>query len=95
VKTRRTPRAALTAARYCGRDVVGDAERRNRLLGTREFYLSGTEMLCLLRSTFGLAPGAVFSLNRPQAGGGALVHRVEWRGLVFTSVSRRPFVLAC
>ena len=88
-------RGARLPARRGGRDVVGDAERRSRLLGTREFYVSGEEMLRLLRSVFGLVPGAVLSLNRPQAGGGKLVHRVEWRGLVFTSVSRKPFVLAC
>ncbi|MHC4914612.1 MAG: hypothetical protein ACYTGB_03890 [Planctomycetota bacterium] len=86
-------RAAAWKSGRAGGGVIDDALERRRLLGTREFYVSCEDMLRLLRSVFARAPRPVLSLNRLQDGGRGLVHRVEWDGMVFTCVSRRPFVV--
>jgi hypothetical protein len=76
-----------------GGDVIDGALEQRRLLGTMEFYVSFEDMLGLLRSLFLRGPGPVLFLNRLQAGGCGLVHRVEWDGMVFTCVTHRPFVV--
>jgi hypothetical protein len=73
--------------------VLDDALRRQALLGTTEFYVSPGEMLRVLKRALSELPRPVLSLNRPHAGGKSIVHRVEWRGLVFTSVSHRPLAV--
>ncbi len=78
-----------------GRDgsALADAIVRRRNLGTSEFFVSPTHMLQILRQALRESPRPVLSLNRPQVGGRRLVHRLEWRDLVFTCVTRRPLTV--
>jgi len=77
-----------------GGDILDDALRRQAMLGTTEFYVSPDEMLRVLRRALGELPRPVLSLNRPHLGGKSVIHRVEWRGLVFTSVSHQPLAIS-
>jgi hypothetical protein len=74
--------------------ILADALRRNRLLGTREFFLREGEMLSLLRYLVCQPPGPVVSLNRPHTAGQCFIHRAAWLGLTFVCVSFRPFMLS-
>ena len=74
-------------------DVLDDALRRQAMLGTSEFYVSPGEMLRVLRRALVEVPRPVLSLNRPHTGGKSIIHRVEWRGLVFTCVSHHPLAV--
>ena len=73
--------------------VVEDALDRWCTLGTSEFHISHKKMAQVLEYVLEQVPRPLLSLNRPQTGGGMLVHRVEWYGLVFTCISARPFVV--
>ncbi len=73
--------------------VLEDALDCRRILGSSEFYLSFEEMARVMESVIGRTPRPVLSLNRPQAGGRTLVHRIGWCGLVFSCVSYRPFIV--
>jgi hypothetical protein len=77
-----------------GEMLVAEAMVRRRRLGTSEFFVSSSHMLQLLRQALQELPRPVLSLNRPQVGGGKLVHRLEWRDLVFTCVTRKPLTIA-
>jgi len=74
-------------------DPLAEAIKRRHNLGTSEFYVSPTHMLQILRQALRELPRPVLSLNRPQVGGRRLVHRLEWRDLVFTCVTRRPLTV--
>jgi hypothetical protein len=74
--------------------LLADALKRRSMLGTSEFYLAAPDMIDLLRLALGELPRPVLSLNRPQTGGSTLVHRVVWRDLIFTCVTRRPLTVA-
>jgi hypothetical protein len=76
-----------------GGAVIEEAMHRQATLGTAEFYVSPVEMLGVLKRTLCELPRPVLSLNRPHAGGRSVIHRVEWRGLVFTCVSHRPLAI--
>jgi hypothetical protein len=71
-----------------------EAVHLNRLLGTREFFVSPRQILELLRDVLVLETRPHVSVNRPHAGGRGLVHSVEWQGLRFVSVTVRPIALA-
>jgi hypothetical protein len=58
-------------------------------VGTREFHVSPPEMAGLLNRALSGVPRPILSLNRPHTDGRNVVHRLEWRGLVFTCVSKR------
>ena len=64
------------------------------LLGTSDFFLPPEEMVKLLRHILRRTNRPRMSMNRPQVGGESLVHSVEWKGVIFKSVSTQPFVLA-
>ena len=65
------------------------ALEQQSMLGTREFYLRRSELNGVLRRLLGETPGPLLCLNRPHSSGKSVIHRVEWRGLVFTCVTRR------
>lgn len=67
--------------------------QRQRVLGTREFFLPPEDLLRLIRHMLGHASRPVLSLNRPQTGGSRLVHRIDWLGLSFRSISLRPITV--
>lgn len=67
--------------------------QRQRLLGTREFFLPPEDLICLLRHVLGHPSHPILSLNRPQTGGPRLVHRIDWLGLSFRSISLRPITV--
>jgi hypothetical protein len=71
-------------------EVIG----RHETLGTTDFYFPLKELVRLLDETLECLPRPVLSLNRPHSDGITMVHRVEWRGLVFSSTSPRPLVLS-
>ena len=75
----------------CG--ILDNVYQRQQVLGTREFFLSPEDMVRLLRHVLGQASRPILSLNRPQTGGPRLVHRVEWRGFSFRSISLRPITV--
>ncbi|MHC4247747.1 MAG: hypothetical protein ACYS9X_01335 [Planctomycetota bacterium] len=75
-------------------DWVDEAVLRNRLLGTREFYVPQRQLLELVRRVLASSARPHVSMNRPHTRGRGLVHNVEWRGLKFISVTTRPIVLA-
>jgi hypothetical protein len=73
---------------------LASVRHRQRVLGTKEFFVTQEDMIRLLRHMLGQASHPVLSLNRPQAGGPRLVHRIEWLGLIFRSVSLRPITVS-
>jgi hypothetical protein len=75
-------------------DWTDEAVLRNRLLGTKEFYVSQRHIVELLRRVLASSTRPSVSINRPHADGGGLVHNVEWNGLTFVSVTARPIILA-
>ena len=76
-----------------GPRLLAEAAGRQRVLGTKEFYLAPEEMVALLQHVLRRTTLPCLSLNRPQAGGTRLVHRLDWEGLRFVSVSVRPLLV--
>ena len=74
--------------------VLEEAASMRRLLGTTDFHVSFEEMTVLLGHVLPRATRPRVSLNRPQAGGGRLVHTLEWMGMRFTAVSARPILVS-
>ncbi len=64
-----------------------------RLMGTKEFFVSNDRMAQLVQYILQSACPSKVILNRPQVGGERLVHKIEWEGIRFFSVSRRPIAV--
>ncbi|HOX05261.1 MAG TPA: hypothetical protein PK280_02575 [Planctomycetota bacterium] len=74
--------------------ILNEAIRRERTLGTTEFFLREADMRSLVQHLLGRCPGTWMSLNNTHALGRGFLHRAEWMGLKFVSVSARPFMVA-
>ena len=76
-----------------GREFLDKVLAEQKLLGTREFYLSRGQFVALiewgLRGNLPLA----LRLNRPQVGTTRLLHRAAWRGVTFYCVSPTPLLI--
>lgn len=72
------------------RGVLVEALGRFRQVGTRDFFVPCQAMAGILNHILAGTTSPRMSLNRPQVGGGRLVHWVVWRGLRFICVSRSP-----
>ena len=82
-----------TAAPVPAPNVLGEAVRRHRLLGTREFCVSFADMAALVAYILASTTKPELSLNRPQVGGRRLVHRAQWQRLSFSCVSTRAMTV--
>ncbi|MBD3349840.1 MAG: hypothetical protein GF400_11695 [Candidatus Eisenbacteria bacterium] len=67
-----------------------DALATSELTGSTEFFVPVEKLIGMLRRILEGTTRPVVSINRPQVGGGGMIHSLEWRGLKFHSVSRRP-----
>ena len=67
-----------------------EVQRLSTLTSERDFYLPWTEFAELLAHVMRRDGRCRLSLNRRQAGSMGLMHRFEWRGMRFTTVSAEP-----
>jgi hypothetical protein len=67
-----------------------EAQKQMELLGSKDFYVSRTEMLKIVKHVISRVPAMRLIVNRPQTGGRSFVHRLLWRGMTFVCVTKFP-----
>ena len=76
-----------------GRSPLREILGKQQLFDCREYFLRREQFTEVLQCALRDRCSPVLRLNRRQAGGACLVHRLVWSGLTFISVSTRPLMV--
>jgi hypothetical protein len=68
-------------------ELLDEARYFNQLVGTREFYVSSGDIMEIGRYVLDHTTIPYLAMNRPHTGPRHFIHRIEWMGLKFISLS--------
>ncbi len=74
-------------------EILARSFKQSQVTGASDFFVPAAKMAVLVRYILGRTAHPAVSLNRPQVGRRRYVHRVEWCGVTFRSVSTRPLAV--